>query len=180
VFGAVLGDAGYGTSVLDDLIRRLGVAPDSDVRRPGTHRQTKSWLAEGPEPGDEPTYLRSEFFRAPIPAADLVARLIGDRRPGEARELDFNPWGGAYNRVAPDATAFPHRDARFLLKHSATGDAGEWLEGSFTLAHPYGTGGAYPNFPEPGRPDSAFHGANTERLHRIRAGYDPDGRFAAG
>jgi Berberine and berberine like len=44
-------------------------------------------------------------------------------------------------------------------------------------AHPYGTGGAYPNFPEPGLSDTAYYGANTDRVHRIRAAYDPDGVF---
>jgi hypothetical protein len=40
----------------------------------------------------------------------------------ESRELDFMPWGDAYNRVPADATAFVHRDARFQLKHAAVVD----------------------------------------------------------
>ena len=77
-----------------------------------------------------------------------------DRRPGEARELDFSPWGGAYNRVPVDATAFAHRDARFLLKHAAVVEPGMaptgWLDRSWEIVHPWGTGGVYANFPEPG------------------------------
>ena len=71
-------------------------------------------------------------------------------------ELDFSPWGGAYTRVAREATAFAHRDARFLLKHAIVVDPGapapgrEWLARSWALAHPFGTGGVYPNFPEHG------------------------------
>ena len=163
--------------------------PVSDLRRPGTHRETKRLLSEldvhgGPEPEDGFTYLRSEYFRRGVPAADLVAHLTGERRPGESRELDFSPWGGAYNRVAAGATAFPHRDARFLLKHAATvsREAGpettEWLDASYAITHPYGTGGTYPNFPEPGLDDTAYYGANTDRLHRIRAAYDPEGLFS--
>ena len=88
-----------------------------------------------------------------------------------------------------DATAFPHRDARFLLKHGAVlpGEASgaereaarAWLARSWELGHPWGTGGAYPNFPEPEleRWDVAYYGANRERLLRVKAAYDPDGVF---
>jgi FAD/FMN-containing dehydrogenase len=179
VFGAVLGAAGP----LDDLIRDLGVRPATDERWPGTHRDTKRRLAntdphEGPEPAGGFTYLHSEYFRTEIPAADLVAALGAERRPGEFRELDFSPWAGAYNRVPAEATAFPHRDASFLLKHAATGSLTPWLETSFELSHPYGTGGVYPNFPEPGLPDTAYYGVNTERLRAVHRAYDPEGVFA--
>jgi FAD/FMN-containing dehydrogenase len=184
VFGAVIGD----TAALDDLVGKLAVRPASDQRWPGTHRDTKRRLAdtdphEGPMPADGFTYLRSEYFRSAVPAAELVRALAADRRAGEFRELDFSPWAGAYNRVPVQATAFPHRDAQFLLKHSATvaphAEPTPWLDASFAITHPYGTGGTYPNFPEPGLPDSAYYGVNTPRLHAVRAAYDPEGRFAA-
>jgi hypothetical protein len=182
VFGAVLGDPGP----LDDLVRDLAVRPASDQRWPGRHRDTKRRLSvtdphEGPVPADGFTYLHSEYFRSTVPAAGLVEALGADRRPGEFRELDFSPWAGAYNRVPVDATAFPHRDAAFLLKQSATvppdADPTPWLDESYALTHPYGTGGVYPNFPEPGLPDAAYYGPNTARLHATRAAYDPDGWF---
>jgi hypothetical protein len=37
--------------------------------------------------------------------------------PGQSREVDFLPWGGAYNRVPADATAFAHRGERFMVQH---------------------------------------------------------------
>lgn len=172
VFGAAPSPA-----AVEDLIRRLGVAPESDDRHHGSHRATKRWLAGEDAPDDRFAYLHSEYFRSVIPAADLVARLIADRSPGEERELDFSPWGGGYNRVAAEATAFPHRDARFLLKQTATVAAGRqpggWLAQSYALTRPFGTGGAYPNFPEPGLPDEAYHLGNTGRLRRIGLAYDP-------
>jgi FAD/FMN-containing dehydrogenase len=189
VFGAASGAAGAsgagaasGAAAVDDLIRRLGARPESDDRQHGTHRATKLWLA-GEEADDTRfAYLHSEYFRTVVPAADLIGRLRAGRRPGEERELDFSPWGGAYNRVPADATAFPHRDARFLLKQTATVAAGErpggWLDESYALTHPYGTGGAYPNFPEPGLPEEAYYLGNTDRLRRIRATYDPEAVFA--
>jgi FAD/FMN-containing dehydrogenase len=170
------------SAAVDDVIRRLGEIPLADDRRHGTHRATKRWLAGDELPDSRFAYLRSEFFRAEVPAAELIDRLTADRRPGEERELDFTPWGGAYNRVAADATAFPHRDARFLLKQTATvapaDRPGDWLAGSFALTHPFGTGGAYPNFPVPGLPEEVYHLGNTGRLRRIRAAYDPAGMFA--
>jgi FAD/FMN-containing dehydrogenase len=175
VFGAVLG----GDGLLDDLEAALVVRPVEQSRQRGSLMRVKEWLSRaephlGPWP-DLP-YLRSEFFRSAVPAADLVSLLAADRRPGEARELDFSPWSGAYNRVAADATAFPHRDARFLLKQSATAPDG-WLERSYALTHPHGTGGAYPNFPEAQLPDRAYHLGNVDRLRGIREHYDPEGIF---
>ncbi|MGH2910468.1 MAG: BBE domain-containing protein, partial [Solirubrobacteraceae bacterium] len=111
--------------------------------------------------------------------------------PGVARELDFTPWGGAYNRVAADATAFAFRDERFLLKHAAIvplgapaavrASARRWLNDSWTLVRPGGTGHVYPNFPVPELPDPgpAYWGDNHGRVAQVRAAYDPDGFFAA-
>jgi hypothetical protein len=171
------------TAALDHLVRLLGETPTADDRHDGTHHAAKRWLA-GPEVVDERfAYLHSEYFRSVLPAADLIALLNAGRRRGEERELDFTPWGGAYNRVAADATAFPHRDARFLLKQTATVAAGnppgDWLDLSYALTHPHGTGGAYPNFPEPGLPDDAYYLGNAERRRRIRATYDPEALFGS-
>jgi FAD/FMN-containing dehydrogenase len=178
VFGAVPHPA-----AVDNLIRRLDAAPLTDARHHGTHRETKQWLAGDDAPDDRFAHLHSEYFRATVPAADLMDHLTADRRPGEERELDFSPWGGAYNRLPADATAFPHRDARFLLKQTATVPAAQrpsgWLDASFALTHPFGTGGAYPNFPEPGLPDEAYHLGNTARVRELRSRYDPSAVFRA-
>ncbi|MGA5298774.1 FAD-binding oxidoreductase [Nucisporomicrobium flavum] len=172
------------SAAVDDLIRRLGVTPVSDARHDGTHRSTKRWLAGEDLPDVRYAYLHSEFFRSRVPATGLIARLLDDRRPGEERELDFSPWGGAYNRVPATATAFPHREALFLLKQTAMVPPGRrpgaWLDESYALAHPFGTGGAYPNFPEPGLPDEAYYLGNTGRLRRLRSFHDPAGVFTPG
>ena len=83
--------------------------------------------------------------------------LVQGRQSGEARKLDFMPWGGAYNRAPANATAFPHREELFLLEHSvvvpadfdaaATEAARVWLSDSWELVHPSGSGGVYANFP---------------------------------
>lgn len=91
VFGAAPSPAS-----VDGLIGRLSRSPVTDARAHGSHRRTKRWLAGADEPDDRHAYLRSEYFRTTVPATDLVARLLDGRRPGEQRELDFSPWGGAY------------------------------------------------------------------------------------
>jgi len=160
------------------------------------YRPAKRHFAEH-GPGDEPApnghaFAKSEFFRRLLPA-ETVAALIGNlatgRTPGRLRVLDFTPWGGAYNRVPAGATAFAHRAERFLLKHDVVIDpdatpgqhraARDWLARSWGLTHPWGSGRVYPNFPDPELDDwlTAYHAANSDRLTRIKATYDPDGAF---
>jgi len=106
----------------------VGADPASAVRKHQPYRATKRYLAEH-EPGEERPlghpFSKSEFFARPLPA-DAVAALLEHfstgRVAGQSRELDFTPWGGAYNRVPADATAFVHRQARFLLKHAVVVD----------------------------------------------------------
>jgi FAD/FMN-containing dehydrogenase len=134
-------------------------------------REAKRWLAEH-GPGEEGAYSRSQFFRANLPAGAIDA-LLEDFVAGE---LDFSPWGGAYNRPAPAATAFVHRRERFLLK--LTGDR-DWLAHAWGVVRRHGSGGVYPNFPDPELEDAltAYHGANLPRLREVKARYDPDGVF---
>lgn len=199
LFGAVLGPEADARRQLDVFAERLGAEPTATALKELPYRDTKRHLAEDPAASvlkPEPAHLlaKSEFFRRPLPAdsiAALVEHLAADRLAGCARELDFSPWGGAYNRIAADATAFAHRAERFLLKHEvavapqraqqAMPAAREWLTRSWALAHPSGTGGAYANFPDPDLSpwDPAYHGANRDRLRHIKASYDPDGLFGA-
>jgi FAD/FMN-containing dehydrogenase len=190
VFGTMAGVESDLTPLLDNLVVRVGVDPDSTLVRSGTHRESKRLLTElfpGEESADH-LHSKGEYFSRtlPIDAIErLLAHLVEGRTAGETRLLDFMPWGGAYNRVRADATAFPHRDARFLLKHEVaapperTESARRWLTGSWSTVHPWGTGGAYVNFPDLDLDDwaPAYHGANLDRLLRVKATYDPDGRF---
>jgi len=191
VFGAMAGSGSATAALLDVLIARAGTEPASAGHAEFPYRDAKRHLAErGAD--DEPGYLfsKSEYFRRPVPAdavRALVEHFANGRVAGESRELDFTPWGGAYNRVAQDATAFAHRDERFLLKHAVVIDAGtagaaaqSWLERSWATVHPWGAGRVYPNFPDPDLEDAAraYHGPNHDRLLRIKRRYDPSDFFA--
>lgn len=206
VFGAMVGTDSDTRELLGEFVARVGIDPVSTSTTHTSYRETKRYLADlgammaGERVVGEPSgqqsprhpFSKSEFFRQPLPTdviAALVEHVSRGRVPGQYRELDFTPWGGAYNRVPADATAFVHRDARFLLKHTVAivpdtssemqDDARRWLTRSWALAHPWGTGGVYPNFPDPDLADwaHAYYGANYDRLVRVKARYDPDNVF---
>jgi FAD/FMN-containing dehydrogenase len=203
--GSVLDGEADAAELIDEVVGRVGADPAAASSRHLPHRAAKRHLEglgsvgdrheqSSPEPSSQPRHLyaKSEFFRRPLPgetAAALVEHLNRGLMPGQSREVDFLPWGGAYNRVATDATAFAHRRERFLVQHLVLVGADatpaervaarDWLAGSWRLVHPWGSGGVYPNFPDPDLQDwaRAYHGNNYERLRRVKAAYDPDDFF---
>lgn len=205
LFGAVLGSEADAAELLAELIARAGAEPASASCRMVSYRDAKryldgvgpadDWTAEAPPPPRPPTghlFTKSEFFRQLLPdqtRAALVANLTHRLAGGQSREVTFTPWGGAYNRVRPDATAFVHREELFVIQHlliqdsdvdtTAGGPVEDWLMQSWALVHPWGSGGVYPNFPDPDLHDwaHAYYGENHERLLRVKAKYDPDGFF---
>jgi hypothetical protein len=82
--------------------------------------------------------------------------------------------GGAYNRVAEDATAFAHRGERFLLEHIGN-PADPWINRSWTTAHADGSGRVCPQLPDPALDHwaTAYHAGNYRRLVAVKDAYDP-------
>jgi FAD/FMN-containing dehydrogenase len=167
------------------LLAQLPAEPVSVAHAAGTHRDAKRFLVGTDEAAAGWFASRNEFFREPIPrdaVEALVAGLSRSRVAGQARELDFSPWAGAYNDVPEDATAFAHRRERFLLKQTATVTAAagweaawEWVTGSWSVTRPHGAGRAYVNFPDPRLDDWPrwYHAGNYERLREVKRRYDP-------
>ena len=194
VFGAMAAPEAEPTRELNELAAAAGADPTSATVRPGSYREAKRFLSGLGEADEEDTghpFSKSEFMARALPPEATEALLAHLRTAPTAAELDFSPWGGAYGRVAHDATAFAHRTARFLLKHAVVVDPGAtaserataraWLARSWELAHESGTGGVYPNFPDPDLDDwdAAYHGRNRERLLAVERRYDPKGVFGA-
>jgi FAD/FMN-containing dehydrogenase len=192
LFGAMLGDESGTVALLDEFVRRVAADPEAAVHHQPSFRAAKQalvGLGEEDDP-DRPILLfgKSEFFRRALPA-DAIAALVGmlghGRGRGESRQVNLTPWGGAYNRVPASATAFAHRDERFVVEHvlavdPETPDAGrDWVKRSWAAVHPWGSGRVYPNFPDHDLANwrQAYHGDNYDRLVRVKRAYDPDNLF---
>lgn len=202
IFGAVLASEPEAREHIGAFVSDVAQTPVSAGFRQLSLPEAKRYLNELDQ-HDEPSssgeaasrghlFARSEFFRRPLDHATIEA-LVHDFSPAidvvRSREVAFMAWGGAYNRVAPDATAFPHRQERFLVQHlievapeasAADRDrAGAWLTRTWEILHPFGSGGVYPNFPDPelDNPGPAYYRENYARLMRVKAAYDPDNVF---
>jgi FAD/FMN-containing dehydrogenase len=94
--------------------------------------------------------------------------------------------GGAIADVAPEATAYPHRRARWLINLPAmwenpadTDREVEWARRSYGALAPHLTGGTYVNFMDGDESDAAgdAYGALTQRLRAVKRAYDPANLF---
>jgi Berberine and berberine like len=106
--------------------------------------------------------------------------------PSAETELAFVQLGGAINRVAADATAYPHRDVAFHINiHTRWRDPKDdarctaWTRSLFDACSPFASGGSYVNFiPEDDKDGvkRAYLG-NAKRLAATKAKYDPRNLF---
>jgi hypothetical protein len=104
---------------------------------------------------------------------------------GDVAQVISHAFGGAVASVAPDATAFPHRNATLLSQFlSGSTDAralanAAWVEDLRDSLQPLYAGGAYLNYPDERLADwrSAYWGANLARLSKVKSTYDPDRVF---
>ncbi|GHA21935.1 FAD-binding oxidoreductase [Oceanisphaera arctica] len=106
--------------------------------------------------------------------------------PGPQCEIFIGMIGGAANRVAANAMAYGHRDARFVLNVHARWDETvqdktciAWAREFFKASAPYASAGVYINFmtEEEGDRVKAAYGLNYDRLVQLKRQYDPDNLF---
>jgi FAD/FMN-containing dehydrogenase len=106
--------------------------------------------------------------------------------PNASSEIFIAHVGGAQARVAPDATAYWHRDANYVMNvHTRWEDAADddrciaWARQFFAASSGFATGGVYVNFMPEDETDrvGAAYGGNYDRLAAIKARYDPANRF---
>lgn len=131
-------------------------------------------------------YWKSHNFKELHDGALDTMIEFAKKLPSPQCEIFVAHIAGAANRVPPDAMAYRHRDARFVMNvhgrwdaatHDATGIG--WARAFFDAAAPFASAGAYVNFmteDESGRVASAY-GANYARLSQIKRQYDPDNVF---
>ena len=174
VRATLFGAATLGEGPTRESLRELGVTPTVELRAGLPYHQLKSTFAEPSR--DAVLRRRSELFSHSMSdrtLAALLTQLDAPRTTGR-REISLTAMGGAYNRVAEDATAFAHRGERLLLEHVADA-ADPWVDRSWATAHVDGSGRVYPNFPDPALDDwaSAYHAGNYARLVAVKNAYDP-------
>jgi FAD/FMN-containing dehydrogenase len=126
---------------------------------------------------------KSDYLARPLSgaAAEGLAAALEARaaRAGSGAVL-FDAYGGAIGRVAPNATAFVHRDPLCAIQYlTYEGDDG-WLNSTWRSMRPHVSGMAYQNYIDPALPDwaYAYYGANLRRLRELRREVDPHRFFA--
>ncbi len=177
------GDPDEGRAMLGDLRAELAPAAGSvDVIPFG-------WLQTA---GDKEfghglhSYVKATFGGAI--SDSLVDVLIerGKLLRSPLTQVELLSMGGAIDRVASDATAFPYRDARWLFNVPASwADPAasdyeiSWVRDTFAAIQPFSTGGAYSNFMEGDEVsnDQVAYGSTLRRLQAIKAVYDPQNIF---
>lgn len=160
---------GFGDPIADTLQPTLYITH----QRAGDSRQ---------QAGDR-VYVKSHYLAGlPDEAIDIAIRHA-DPIPTPVTTVGFIAMGGAINRVAPAATAFPHRDTAFEFdigaKWSDRGDDDQhiaWARDFHEAMEPYSTGGVYGNVPSEDRALDAYAG-NYDRLSRLKAVWDPSNLF---
>jgi hypothetical protein len=177
---------------LDDI---LGAAYAVGRPQQADIRETSYWDGQRfLEETDPPGYFqeRSTFLVRPLDGAALGDAFHWLRRwpgTGAAADLRFFQTGGRINAVAPAATAFVHRDSRWImdvgLNWTATDSPiavwrnREWQDEFYRAMLRFSTRGAYQNFVDPSLANwqQAYYGANLARLRRIKGQVDPSGVF---
>jgi FAD/FMN-containing dehydrogenase len=133
-------------------------------------------------------YWRGEYLtELGDPAIDVFLDRGADlvRRGAPLSQAVLFRVGQAISAVPKDATAFPHRDARYLFHPiaawaSPADDAG-LIAATRAFAgamRPFASGASYLNFtPEPDRVREAFGAATYARLRALKRTYDPGNLF---
>jgi FAD/FMN-containing dehydrogenase len=212
VGGAYVGSSGRLTPLLQQLETAIGTAPTTSVVT--THGYLDAMVVEAgcsglsvPECHLSTQTPQGRLSREASSArSDFYTRVLGSGAVGviiravEARQADprmttvagvaLDAFGGAINRIPPEATAFVHRDALFLGQYNATWPEHasaatvsantEWLDGLYAALRPSASGFAYQNYIDPALPDwqHSYYGSNLERLMQVKAAYDPDAVFS--
>jgi FAD binding domain-containing protein/berberine-like enzyme len=131
-------------------------------------------------------YWRGDFLGELTDEAIVKHVEYGSTVPNVFSGVHLYPVDGVAGRVAPDATAWNYRDARWAEVIFAADPAPasfdslkDWVVESWDLLHPFSMGGGYVNFlVEEGQERvQASYRDNYVRLAELKARYDPTNLF---
>lgn len=175
------GDVDEGEDVIGPL-REFG-DPLADLVEPMPFEVWQGMLDEQFEPGHRNYWKTQLVDPLPEEAIDIVVERA-DSVP--APMLVFEHLGGAISRVAPDATAYRHRDAAFSFNLTPRWTDPEederyisWAREFHEAIAPYVTDSVAVNFlgQEGAERVSAAYGENYDRLVDVKDEYDPGNLF---
>jgi FAD/FMN-containing dehydrogenase len=178
-----VGDMAAGEEAVAPL-RALG-KPIADVVSPHPFVGWQAAFDPLLTPGARNYWKSHDFTQLSDAAVEAIVEYTG-KLPTPECEIFVAHLGGAVNRVAWDATAYPHRDAEFVLnvhtrwqEPAQDAECVRWARDFFDKTAPHATGGVYVNFMPEDETDRTMgaYGANYERLAAIKAKYDPSNMF---
>jgi FAD/FMN-containing dehydrogenase len=136
-------------------------------------------------PGERNYWKSHNFTELREGVLDAIIKYAG-RLPSPQCEIFIGLIDGESNRIASDATAYCHRDAKFVMNvHGRWDEAAQdekcmsWAREFFKASAPFASAGVYVNFmtaDEGGRVKAAY-GSNYDRLLQIKNKYDPENVF---
>ncbi len=131
-------------------------------------------------------YWKAVFARELTDGAIEAHMKFGPRVPVVNSTVHIYPINGAVHDVAPDATAFGHRDAKYAVvvagmwpDPAQNQDNIRWVRDYYKALAPHSEEGGYINFAaadDMNRVQSNF-GRNYNRLRKVKAKYDKDNVF---
>jgi len=136
------------------------------------------------------TYIKAGYATALTDGLIEALLAAAARIVSPLSQIEILAQGGAIARVDADATAYPHRDAAWLVNLPAmwrdpAEDAREiaWTRESYASLVPHLTGGTYVNFMAGDEEGAAAagtgaHARTLRRLAAVKATYDPNNVFA--
>ena len=178
---------GVGAAPVGEL-RALAPAVDAIAPMPYAALQA---MFERPAEVQVPTraHVQSGFLRE-LPAAVAAVAAAAFERPSPLGSVLLQPMGGAFARVAEDATPLGCRGAPWLWQagtawfESADDECSRaWTASVRRALAPSSGGESYPNFideRDPERLRAAYAPAVWERLRAVRADRDPENMLSAG
>jgi FAD/FMN-containing dehydrogenase len=125
---------------------------------------------------------KSDYVTTQLPAAARNILVSAAESRGSSPGLGailFDSYGGAIGHVAPDATAFVHRNELACIQYLSYNGDSSWLQSTWQKMRPYVSGMAYQNYIDSAQPhwQQAYYGSNYARLASIRKSVDPDHFF---